>query len=509
MSVAPVCAASPGLRLDDLVRRLSVPARLAGDPSVVVRGVRHDSRSVAPGDLFAARKGDKSDGFRFLDDAIARGAVAVLVGADAPAIAPRVPLVVADDFGAAFADAASIVYGSPSEAMSVVGITGTNGKTTTAYLVRAAVDATLGRPSCGVMGTVGNDFAGWRLAADHTTPEADEVARAMAQMRMLGATHVAMEVSSHAIVLGRVRAVRFRVAAFANLTQDHLDFHGSMEEYGRAKARLFTELAPAAAVVNVDDAFGADLAQKPLAGLVKVSARTSLPRADVFPRSARLDASGIHAVVATPRGEVSLDSPLLGAHNLDNLLLALGIACALDLDVSRAAEGLSNAPAPPGRLERCDGPGDEITVLVDYAHTPAALARALETVRAIASGRVWCVFGCGGDRDTTKRAPMGEAAARLADGVVVTSDNPRSEDPAAIAAAIAHGVLAGGAAPIVELDRQRAIERTIDAAAPGDVVLVAGKGHEDYQWVGGTKHAFDDRRVARGALARRRRRTGP
>jgi UDP-N-acetylmuramoyl-L-alanyl-D-glutamate--2,6-diaminopimelate ligase len=497
------------MRLDDLVGRLPVRSVVLGDASVRVRGVRHDSRSVVAGDLFVARKGQTVDAALFADEAVARGAAAVMMvtGAGAP-LPPRVPTVLVDDVAVAFAHSAAIVYGSPSEALEVIGITGTNGKTTTAYLVRAAIDAALGRTSCGVLGTVGQAFDHWQTSAEHTTPEADDIARAMAHMRDLGATHVAMEVSSHAIDLRRVEAVRFRVAALTNLTQDHLDFHGSMEAYARAKARLFTDLAPAAVVLNVDDALGRKLAPSVAVRVVRVSARSTGKDADVFPRAGHVSAGALELTVGTPAGDVTIASRLIGAHNLDNLLLAVGIAHALGLDLSRAAKGLSGAPAPPGRLERCDSPGDAVSVLVDYAHTPDALARALEAVRGIADGRVWCVFGCGGDRDSTKRAPMGEIAGRLADEVIVTSDNPRGEEPGVIAAAVAAGVRAAGASPTVELDRHKAIELAIGSACEGDVVLVAGKGHEAYQIVGQVKHPFDDRVVARHALAQRRQHRG-
>jgi len=493
-----------GLRLDELARELPMAAEIVGDASVRVTGVRQDSRTVQPGDLFVARKGERADGARFVRDAVERGAAAVLVArAAAKDAVSTVPVLLVDDTATALAFAASAVYGHPSFSLEVVGITGTNGKTTTAHLVRAAVDGALGRPSCGVLGTVGHSFDGWRVDAEHTTPEADEVARTMAAMRARGATHVAMEVSSHALSLGRVRAVRFRVAAFTNLTQDHLDFHGSMAEYAASKARLFTELGPGAAVLNVDDAFGRDLVARVRSPLVRVSARPGVD-AEVVPIEARLDARGVRARVRTPSGEVSLESRLVGAHNLENLLLALGIVSALDLDVVRAAEALSREAGAPGRLERCDSEADDLIVLVDYAHTPDALARALDAVRAVASGRVWCVFGCGGDRDRAKREPMGEAVGRRADVAIVSNDNPRTEDPRAIADAVVSGVRAAGKEPIVELDRRKAIERAVRSACRGDVVLIAGKGHEDYQIVGTVKHAFDDRIEARRALLDRR-----
>jgi UDP-N-acetylmuramoyl-L-alanyl-D-glutamate--2,6-diaminopimelate ligase len=497
-----------GLRLDELARELPMPAEVIGDPSVRVRGVRHDSRYVVAGELFVARKGQTSDGALFVDDAVARGAVAILGarGLFDPGRSP-VPVVLVDDAASALAYAASAVYGHPSFSLDVVGITGTNGKTTTAHLARAAIDGALGLPSCGVIGTVGHSFGTWALPAAHTTPEADEVARTMAAMRDRGATHVAMEVSSHALALGRVRAVRFRVAALTNITQDHLDFHGSMAAYAESKARLFTELGPGSVVLNVDDAHGRELAARVRGPLVRVSARGGAKGVDaeIAPREACVDARGIRAVIRTPCGDVEIASRLVGVHNLENLLVALGIAHALELHLGRAAQSLSVESGPPGRLERCDSEGDDLLVLVDYAHTPDALQRVLEAVRGVTLGRLWCVFGCGGDRDPTKRAPMGRAVALGADVAVVTNDNPRTEDPRVIAGAAAEGVRAGGLDPIVELDRRAAIQYAVASAGPGDAVLIAGKGHEDYQIIGNTKHPFDDRTEAGRALETRRR----
>ncbi len=497
-----------GLRLDELARELPMSVQIVGDASVRVRGVRHDSRAVERGELFVARRGAKVDGARFLRDAVERGASAVMATRDAlPVQGLSVPVLIVDDPAEALGFAASAVYGHPSFSLEVVGITGTNGKTTTAHLVRAAVDGALGRPSCGVLGTVGHAYRDWRATADHTTPEADEIARTMAEMLSRGASHVAMEVSSHALQLSRVRAVHVRVAALTNLTQDHLDFHGSMEAYAKAKARLFTELGSGSAVLNVDDAFGRDLASRVNAPLVRVSAKASAAdcAVEIAPRTVRLDASGTEAIVRTPAGDVKIASRLVGAHNLENLLLALGVAHALGLDLGRAADALSREPGAPGRFERCDGEGDDVTVLVDYAHTPDALVRALDAVRAVTRGRVWCVFGCGGDRDPTKRGPMGEAVARRADVSVVTSDNPRTEDPREIAATVAVAARAAGAEPVVELDRRKAIAFAVRSASEGDAILVAGKGHEDSQIVGTAKHPFDDRIEARRALEDRRR----
>jgi UDP-N-acetylmuramoyl-L-alanyl-D-glutamate--2,6-diaminopimelate ligase len=497
-----------GLRLDELARDLPMLSELVGDASVRVRGVRHDSRAVEPGELFVARKGEKFDGARFVQDAVRRGAVAVMMARSEPQPPGLgVPVLSVDDPAGALGFAASAVYGHPSFSLEVVGITGTNGKTTTAHLVRAAVDGALERPSCGVIGTVGHAFGDWYATAENTTPEADDIARSMAEMRSRGATHVAMEVSSHALALGRVRAVQIRVAAMTNLTRDHLDFHGSMQAYANAKARLFTELGPGAVVLNVDDAFGRELVARVRAPRVRVSAKPDADEssAEIAPREVRLDAWGIEATVRTRTGDVRFASRLFGAHNLENLLLALGIADALGLDLTRAADALSRAPGAPGRFERCDGEGDDITVLVDYAHTPDALVRALEAMRALTEGRVWCVFGSGGDRDKTKREPMGEAVGRGADAAIVSSDNPRTEDPRAIADAVVAGVRAAGVEPVVELDRRKAIDLAVRSASRGDAVLIAGKGHENHQVLGTTKYPFDDRVEARRALDERRR----
>jgi UDP-N-acetylmuramoyl-L-alanyl-D-glutamate--2,6-diaminopimelate ligase len=501
-----------GLRLDELARDLPMRAEIVGDSSVRVRGVRHDSRAVLHGELFVARRGANVDGARFVQDAVDRGAAAVMGTREALSLPGLpVPAIVVDDPAAALGFAASAVYGHPSFSLEVVGITGTNGKTTTAHLVRAAIDGALGRLSCGVLGTVGHRFGDWRAPAEHTTPEADEIARSMAEMLSRGATHVAMEVSSHALELSRVQAVHVRVAALTNLTQDHLDFHGSMAAYARAKARLFTEIGSGVAVLNVDDPFGRELASRVKTPLVRVSADpgAAASTAEIAPRAVRLDASGTVTTVRTPAGDARIASRLVGAHNLENLLLALGIAHALGLDLGLAAAALSSEPGAPGRFERCDGEGDDVTVLVDYAHTPDALARALDAVRAVSRGRVWCVFGCGGDRDPSKRAPMGEAVATRADVTVVTSDNPRTEDPRAIAATVSVAVRAAGVDPLVELDRRKAIELAVRSASSGDAILIAGKGHEAYQILGTTKHPFDDRTEARRALEERRRGRGP
>jgi UDP-N-acetylmuramoyl-L-alanyl-D-glutamate--2,6-diaminopimelate ligase len=393
----------------------------------------------------------------------------------------------------------------------VVGITGTNGKTTTAQLCRACIDACGGR--AGVVGTLGYAFADIDTESKHTSPEADELARVAAAMLERGATHLVMEVSSIALAARRVEAVRFRVAALTNLTQDHLDYHGDMEAYAAAKERLFVDLAPGAAALNVDDPFGARVAARIGPGgagprierLARYTARVDGPAVELRPERVAYGRQGIELDVATPVGHIEVRSPLLGAHNVENLLAVLAIGWLLDLDVPLVAAALAEAPVVPGRLERCDAPGlDDVVVLVDYAHTPDALARVLVSVRPLTAGRVICVFGCGGDRDPTKRPLMGAAAGRGADLCIVTNDNPRSEDPRAIVAAVEPGLREAGARYVVELDRADAIERAVLEAAPGDVVLVAGKGHEPYQILGARTVAFDDRDEARRALDVRR-----
>jgi UDP-N-acetylmuramoyl-L-alanyl-D-glutamate--2,6-diaminopimelate ligase len=507
-----------GLRLDELLRELPRGSELSGSGEVVVTGVHQDSRQVTPGDLFVARKGSHADGAAYVLDAKKRGAVAVLT--DSAGTTPDgLPQVQVEDVRVGLALAAAAVYGHPSFSLEVIGITGTNGKTTTAHLVRTAVDHALGRRVCGIVGTVGHHYGTLDVPAAHTTPEADELARVLSAMRELGASHVAMEVSSIALSSRRVHAIRFRVAAFTNLTQDHLDYHGSMESYAAAKSELFTSYAPGSAVIHVGDELGRELARRVTAPLVRVSAEVGLPvrDAEIAPTSVALGSRGIEARLRTPQGEVDLVSPLFGAHNLENLLVCLGVVLALDLDVARAAEGLRGDMGAPGRLERCETPDDDVVVLVDYAHTPDALARVLTAVRALSVGRVLVVFGCGGDRDRAKRRPMGEAAGQGGDIAVVTNDNPRSEPAEEIARPIVEGLRALGLPEldfadvpgatrgyVVELDRARAIHQTILAARSGDTVVICGKGHEDYQVIGTERHAFDDRITARRALSQRR-----
>ncbi|HTJ81336.1 MAG TPA: UDP-N-acetylmuramoyl-L-alanyl-D-glutamate--2,6-diaminopimelate ligase, partial [Polyangiaceae bacterium] len=360
--------------------------------------------------------------------------------------------------------------------------------------------------------TLGYELGGsFSRPATHTSPEADELARLAREMRDHGATHLVMEVSSIALAARRADGVRFRVAAFTNLTQDHLDYHGTMDAYAEAKARLFTELGPGSAAINVEHALGRALALRIPRGtrVARYTSKPDLAAADVYPERAALGSKGIELSVHTPIGTVEIRSPLLGAHNVENLLCAVAIGVMLDLSVDAIGRGLSTDVRVPGRLERCDDPElDDVVVLVDYAHTPDALARVLASVRGVSGGAVVCVMGCGGDRDPLKRPLMGKAAGAGADRVIVTNDNPRSEDPRAIADQIVPGLAETGTPFVVELDRAAAIHAAVLEARPGDVVVVAGKGHETYQIIGPTTYAFDDRDVARAALVARRQARG-
>jgi len=496
-----------GVTLDQ-IQRLGLGGRLAGPASLVVTGVQHDSREVAPGDLFVAIPGQTHDGARFVDDALARGAVAVMSEQPVPFDVAQITV---PNARLGLGLAAELVYGRPTSALRTVGITGTNGKTTTAHLLKHAIEAASGVPA--LVGTTGWVAAGVEQPSVHTTPEADDISRFARRAVDAGATHLVLEVSSHGLALHRVDAIDFDVALFTNLSRDHLDFHQTMGDYGEAKARLFTELEPRCAVINVDDPFGERLAERAPGAVVRCSRRPDAD-AEIVARTWSATRTGILAEVSTPAGAVELRSPMLGEHNLENLLIALGCAYALELDLSAVAEGWQQAEGSPGRLERIAHPGD-VTVLVDYAHTPDALRQVLDTMRAVTPRRLIVVFGAGGDRDPGKRPQMGRVGAQHADLSVLTSDNPRSEDPQRILDEVEAGAVEAGSV-VVEppalaaasrghcclIDRREAITTAIAAARAGDTVLLAGKGHETYQLIGGEHVHFDDREEARAAIAR-------
>jgi len=471
-----------------------------------IRGVAYDSRKVEPGEMFVAISGLKQDGRRFVEDALARGAVAVVLEGSDLLEGRSVGRLLVPSSREALARLADAYFGHPSGALTVIGITGTNGKTTTSYLVDALLVAA-GRRT-GLIGTVQYRIGAESVPAGQTTPEALETQSLLRRMVDSGVTAVAMEVSSHALALARVDGIDFDVAVFTNLTLDHLDFHATMDAYREAKRRLFALLAAGrkpvrTAVVNADDPSGpAMVADLPIRTLTfGVRGRT-----DVHPTRWSSGGEGIRMNVRTPAGHLDIVSPLVGEHNVENLLAATGVGVALGMEPSMIARALGSVGSVPGRFERVEA-GQPFLVVVDYAHTPDALERTLETARKLRppGGRLAVVFGCGGDRDRSKRPLMGEIASRLADRVWVTSDNPRSESPEAIIADIVAGIPGG---PVLDrhetlADRKAAIRRALAWAGAGDVVVIAGKGHETYQIVGSEVLPFDDRAQARAALAGR------
>lgn len=498
-----------------------------------------DSREVTPGAAFFACRGARGHGLAFAARAAAAGARVIFwesaPGVEVPALPAHVRVIEVPQLRAHLGQIADRFFGTPSAHLAIAGITGTSGKSTCAWLLAEAL-ALLGRRSAYIgtlgVGSVRCDSAG---AIDmalrplaHTTPDVLSVHRLLGQLVQGGSDSVAMEISSHALDQGRCAGVRLRAAAFTNLTRDHLDYHGSMEAYGAAKARLFDWPQLGARVINIDDAFGRVLAQRrkdepgeaPLLltgrdpgaaqAMVREAAAAAVPGVSrrlceyVCAERVSIGAQGLVLAVASSRGSASLASPLRGAFNADNLLTVLALLLAWEIPLPRACEVLGACAAPPGRMQ-AEGGGTRPLVLIDYAHKPDALAKALAAARLHCEGRLWCVFGCGGERDQGKRADMGRIAAQLADVLIITDDNPRGEDPAAIATAIAEGAAAAGAGQRMRIvhDRALAIRRALAEAAPQDVVVVAGKGHEQYQLVAGQRRAFSDVEAVRAALAMR------
>ena len=475
-----------------------------GAPEVEITGLAYSSRSVSPGALFFCVPGFKADGHEFAADAVERGAVALVC--ERP-LGLGVPEVVVDDVRAAMGPVAARFHGDPTARLRVVGITGTNGKTTTAFLVCDILEAAGVRT--GLLGTVKQVVGGVEEPVEHTTPEAIDLQATFRRMVDAGDEACAMEVSSHALELGRAEGIRFACRLFTNLTQDHLDFHDDMEAYYLAKRRLFD--GPGPVVVNLDDPYGRRLAadlEQPITFSVEGSdgpeaagardGTTATYRA----RDVDFDVTGARFVVDTPDGPLELRTPLPGLFNVSNALAALAAAHTLGVELGTAAAALATAGRVPGRLEPIEE-GQGFGVFVDFAHTPDSLDNVLRAARELTEGRLHVVFGAGGDRDRAKRPLMGEAAASRADRVIVTSDNPRSEDPDAIVAEVMEGT---GPDVDREPDRRRAIALAVETAAPGDVVVIAGKGHEQGQeFEGGRKEPFDDREVAREALRSRAR----
>jgi UDP-N-acetylmuramoyl-L-alanyl-D-glutamate--2,6-diaminopimelate ligase len=460
----------------------------AGAGEVEIAGLAYDTRTVAPGTLFFCVPGFTRDGHDFASEAIAQGAVALVV--ERP-LHQSVPEIQVPSVRAAMAPAAAAFYGDPTNTLQTIGVTGTNGKTTTAFLVGALLEAD-GRQT-GLLGTVKSVIGGAERAVERTTPEAIDLQRTFREMLDAGDVACSMEVSSHALELHRADATHFAAAIFTNLTQDHLDFHQTMERYYAAKRRLFKPGRTRHSVVNVDDPYGARLAAELSGAITYAVDRDATYRATDL----RTDLSGSRFTVHGPDGMVTLSSPLPGRFNVYNVLGALAAVRELGVPLEVAAGAIETAGHVPGRFEPVDA-GQDFAVLVDYAHTPDSLENVLRAARGLTGGRVHVVFGCGGDRDRGKRPMMGEIAKRLADRVIVTSDNPRSEDPETII----EEILAGSGADVEhDADRRGAIAAAIATAAPGDVVVIAGKGHEQGQeFDGGRKVPFDDVTVARDAL---------
>lgn len=478
---------------------------VVGDTQVACTRVVQDSRRVTPGSLFAVRKGQLDDGTKYIAPALHNGAVGLLVEsgdvATLMSVYPGTTLLVVNDWSNALGPLAHAALGYPAQSVNVSGVTGTNGKTTIAGLVRQCFE----RLGCAAasLGTLGYEYAGDLRELGMTTPPADLVAEVLHEAREANVRELIMEVSSHALSLGRVNGLEFKVAGYSNLTRDHLDFHQTFEAYRAAKRELFTQARTEAAVVNCDDPELLALSHvlEPDYGelLLTVGSRHDA-RLRLLEATTGLDGS-VFRVHFRGR-EFHLHTKLLGLHNVSNWLVALGILIERGVTLDELVTIVPDVEPAPGRLQRCNGPSDDVAVVVDYAHTPDALERALKTCRALQPQAVWCVFGCGGDRDRTKRPLMGEVAARLADHVIVTNDNPRTESAEAIAHAIVQGI---GAKPYrVMLERRSAIEYAVASAQPNDLVLIAGKGHEEYQIFGHQKVHFDDRQEAVNALLRRR-----
>ena len=491
----------PTRQLADLLHDLKACV-LTGPTRRPVRRLTADSRQVTPKTLFVALRGVHADGHHFLGDALDRGATVLVVEEFPVALQERVQqagctVVQVPNSRQAFGLLASAYYGHPGRHLRLIGITGTNGKTTTSYIIESILQAA--GKAVGVIGTVSYRIGTATLPASHTTPDALELHHLLAQMVEANLGYAVMEVSSHALDQERVWGCRFEAAVFTNLSRDHYDYHGTIEAYFAAKARLFQDLPAVWHVLNLDDVYGQRLLDMSRARLLTYGLEGE---ATCKPSAVHHGLDGIRFTLSTTKGQLEITSPLVGRHNVYNLLAGIAVAIALDIDAGAITQGIAQLQRIPGRLERVDG-GQDFAVFVDYAHTPDALEQVLQLVRAETTGRLITVFGCGGDRDPGKRPLMGQVATRLSDYTIITSDNPRTEDPQRIIDEIITGVQS--AADYVALpDRQEAIAHAIAMAQPWDTVVIAGKGHEDYQILGQTRRHFDDCEVAQAALERRR-----
>lgn len=483
------------MKLQELLKNVAVKNSTAAQ-DIDIKEVRYDSRAVQPGDLFVAIRGYATDGHKYIVKAMEQGAAAVVC----EEASEGVPAVVVENSRIALAEIAANRFGHPAESMVMLGVTGTNGKTTTTYLVEHI--ARVAGKRTGVIGTVGIRIGDEAEKSAHTTPESPDLQQLFARMRDARCDVVAMEVSSHALDLDRTWDAAFAVTAFSNLTQDHLDYHHTFEAYFEAKARLFSKDYPAKRVICIDDKWGKELLRRCSVAEDSVVTTGFDPSAQIHPVDVQY--APTHTTVTLDvRGSLhTFDYPLVGKFNVENVMCAFGIGLQLGFPAETIVEALEEAPQIPGRLERVSAPNTGgVSVFVDYAHTPDALEKALASIMALTPGRTVCVFGCGGDRDASKRPIMGKAAL-AADHAVVTSDNPRTEDPQAIIEDIVSGMSSGAGRFEVEADRRAAIARAIAQAKPGDSILIAGKGHEDYQLVGDQVLSFDDRIVAAEELAR-------
>jgi UDP-N-acetylmuramoyl-L-alanyl-D-glutamate--2,6-diaminopimelate ligase len=509
------------------IKELLVIGEIAGAEGNLdqeVNGLAYDSREVSTGQIFFAVTGEKADGHEFIPEAVRRHAAVVVFSRDGSWPRAAASVRVKDVRRTMGLWAAHFFY-QPSRSLKLIGVTGTNGKTTLTYLIESMLEAAGMEP--GVIGTINYRYRGQEAPSHHTTPESPDLQAMLAEMARAGVQSVAMEVSSHALVQERVRGLDFDVGVFTNLSRDHLDYHRDMDDYFLAKSRLFTDYlqvsakANKAAVIYGEDPRGPELIAKARSHGQDVWSYGSGSQWDVRPLNIESDVTGLTGTIEARGRKITFASPLIGAANLQNILGAVGVAGALGLNADVAERGIRQLKTVPGRLEKV-GNDRGISILVDYAHTPDALEKVLGAVRPLARGRVIAVFGCGGDRDRGKRPLMGEIAGRLSDFVVVTSDNPRTEDPLAVVGDVEAGVAKTGMKKVdaasfpdriseietqpgycVEVDRRRAIRIALGTARSGDVVLIAGKGHEDYQILGTTKIHFDDREVAREELDRR------
>jgi UDP-N-acetylmuramoyl-L-alanyl-D-glutamate--2,6-diaminopimelate ligase len=481
------------VKLADLLARLP-GSELTGDPTLEISEVTHDSRRATTGSIFVAIRGLATDGNQFVDQARKKGALAVVSEEPARAGGPWVQV---KDAREALALLSAAVLGDPAEKLELVGVTGTNGKTTTTHLIDAVLRGA--GEKVGLVGTVHYRIGDLLTTAVRTTPESSDLQALFRDMALASCRRAVLEVSSHSLELKRVFGCRFAVAVFTNLTRDHLDFHGDMDRYFEAKRKLFDTLLreDGRAIVNADDDRAAELVA---ASRAPVWTYGHARPADIQATEIRLSLEGSRFLVRTPKGSTEIHSPLLGRFNVSNLLGALGATLALGIPLEVAAKGLASLAGVPGRLERVNA-GQGFAVIVDYAHTDDALKNLLETVRELGPKRVITVFGCGGDRDRSKRPLMGAVASRLSDHVIVTSDNPRSEPPEAIIEEVRRGMLAGrGAEVLAIVDRREAIARALEMAGPGVAVVIAGKGHETSQTLRDRTVPFDDRQVVRDIL---------